>query len=158
MDRWVEIDFDCLPLRTVERLDIPIDASPKYRARCERIKAAIEKHGSFNSYYLHNAHCAYHLANSDQMGLVRFRFEGTVLTDKEDQHCHLCDLQVKLASETCEWLNEPIVEWFAQTVPRSVAIEFDRYIEAGDLDKTKARIEKISADNEEAGGFIGMYL
>jgi len=158
MDRWVEIDFDCLPLRTVERLDIPIDASPKYRARCERIKQAIEKHGSHNSYYLHNARCTYHLANSDQVGLVRFRFEGTVLTDEEDQHCHLCDLQVKLTGETCEWLNEPIVEWFAQTVPRSVAIEFDRYIEAGDLDKTKARIEQISSASDEAGGFIGMYL
>ena len=29
MDRWVEISFDCLPLRSVGRLDIPMDASPK---------------------------------------------------------------------------------------------------------------------------------
>jgi hypothetical protein len=29
--RYVEIVFDCLPLRSVGRLDIPIDASPKYR-------------------------------------------------------------------------------------------------------------------------------
>ena len=43
MQRWVEVSFDCLPLRSIARLDIPIDASPKYRARCERIKAAMEE-------------------------------------------------------------------------------------------------------------------
>ncbi len=32
MNRWVEITFDCLPLRTITRFDIPLDASPKYRA------------------------------------------------------------------------------------------------------------------------------
>ena len=37
MNRWVEIAFDCLPLRTITRLDIPIDASPAYQQRCERI-------------------------------------------------------------------------------------------------------------------------
>ena len=158
MDRWVDISFDCLPLRTVDRLDVPIDASPKYRARCERIKAAFEKHGALNSYYLYNARCIYHLANSDQLGLVRFRFEGTVLTDEEDRTCRGCDLAVKLSGETCEGLTEPIVEWFSQSVPRSVAVEFDRYIEAGDLEKAKERVEKIRAASEDAGGFVGMYL
>ena len=43
MDQWVEIRFDCLPLRSVTRLDIPLDASPKYQAFCHRVKAAIEK-------------------------------------------------------------------------------------------------------------------
>ena len=55
MDRWVEISFDCLPLRGIGRLDIPMDASPKYQQRCERIKDAMERHGSFNSYFLYNA-------------------------------------------------------------------------------------------------------
>ena len=32
MQRYVEIVFDCLPLRSISRLDIPIDASPRYRA------------------------------------------------------------------------------------------------------------------------------
>ena len=40
MNRWVEIAFDCLPLRSVGRLDIPIDASPKYRERCEQMRRA----------------------------------------------------------------------------------------------------------------------
>jgi hypothetical protein len=158
MSHWVDIRFDCLPLRSLGRLDIPIDASPKYRALCERVKAALEKHGSHNSYYLHNARCAYHLANSDECGGLEFRFEGTVLTDAEDQHCQRCDLQVELLRETCDWLTEPIVEWFRETVSRSVLVEFDRYIEAGDLEKARQRIEQMQAASDESGGFVGMYL
>ena len=52
MNRWVEIEFDCLPLRSIGRFDIPLDASPVYQAKCERIKQAIDQHGSHNSYYL----------------------------------------------------------------------------------------------------------
>ena len=68
MNRPVDISFDCLPLRSIGRLDIPLDASPKYRARCERIKAAIDKHGSHNAYYLY--HAALHLSP------VKQRFGG----------------------------------------------------------------------------------
>src|SRR5262249_6595021 len=63
LQRYVEITFDCLPLRSISRMDIPIDASPRYRQRCENIKAAIEHHGSHNSYYLYNAQCVFHLTN-----------------------------------------------------------------------------------------------
>ena len=100
MNRWVEISFDCLPLRSVGRLDIPIDASPKYRQRCQRIKDALEKHGSHNTYYLYNALCTYHLVNHEEDGLIRLRFEGTVLTDAEDRVTKSADLEVELASET----------------------------------------------------------
>ncbi len=158
MDRWVEIEFDCLPLRSVGRLDIPIDASPKYRARCESIKDAIEKHGSHNSYYLYNARCAFHVTNSDEGGMIEFRFEGTVLTNDADDHCKSCDLEVGLKSETCSWLTEPIVSWFGETVSHSVMVEFDRYIKAGDLQKTKERVDKIQAASDDAGGYVGMYL
>jgi hypothetical protein len=158
MNRWVDITFDCLPLRTVGRLDIPLDASPKYRALCERVKAAIERHGSHNSYYLHNARCVYHLTNQDDVGMLEFRFEGTVLTDAEDVHTQRSDLEVELVRETCEWLTEPIVHWFSETVHRAVNAEFDRYIEAGDLQQAKERIERIQAASDEAGGFLGMYL
>ena len=41
------------------RMDIPIDASPAYRARCERIKHALETHGSHNTYFLYNAHARF---------------------------------------------------------------------------------------------------
>lgn len=158
MSEWVEIEFDCLPLRTIGRLDIPIDASPKYRARCERIKAAIEAHGSHNTYFLHNARCAFHLTNSDSLGMIEFRFEGTVLTDSEDRETISCDLQVELARETCDWLTEPIVDWFHETVSRAVQVEFDRYIAAGDLEQAHERVQKIQAASDEQGGYLGMYL
>ncbi|MGD9645343.1 MAG: hypothetical protein AB7U73_06495, partial [Pirellulales bacterium] len=80
MPRYVDIEFDCLPLRSVGRLDIPLDASPAYRARCERIKHAIETHGSHNTYFLYNANCKFHLTNDPALGMLEFRFEGTALT------------------------------------------------------------------------------
>ena len=66
MSRWVDITFDCLPLRTITRMDIPLDASPKYQALCQRIQQAIERHGSHNSYYLYNAKCAFHVTNDSK--------------------------------------------------------------------------------------------
>lgn len=158
MDRWVEITFDCLPLRSVGRLDIPIDASPKYRQRCAKIKASIDKHGSYNTYFVYNARCIYRLVNSPDLGKLEFKFEGTIITDTDDQRCQHCDLEVHLHRETCDWLTEPIAAWFAETVPRSVAAEFDRYIEAGDLEQTRRRIEQIQSASDDSDGFVGMYL
>ena len=158
MSHWVEITFACLPLRSVTRLDIPLDASPKYRAFCERIKAALEQHGSFNTYYLYNAHCQYHLTNREDRGMLEFRFEGTVITDAEDRHAATCDLDVELSRETCDWVSKPIVQWFQETVSHSVSVEFDRYIEAGDLEQAKQRIAKLQAASDAAGGFVGMFL
>lgn len=158
MHQWVEISFDCLPLRSVTRLDVPIDASPKYQAFCQRVKQALEHHGTHNSYYLYNAGCTYHLTNDGQLGLIQFRFDGTVLTDAEDLQCKTCDLQVELERETCDWLTQPVVDWFTETVARSVACEFDRYIQAGDLQKAKQRVEEIQKKCDESGGFVGMYL
>jgi len=158
MNRWVDIAFDCLPLRTIGRLDIPIDASPKYRARCERIQRAIAAHGSFNSYFLYNAQCVFHLTNSDETGMLQFRFEGTALTDERDEKTHRCDLEVELLRETCDWLTEPIVAWFRETVPQAVKVEFDRYIAAGDLRQAIQRVERIQAESDERGGYVGMYL
>ena len=158
MIRWVDITFDCLPLRSITRLDLPMDASPQYRAFCERLKQAIERHGSHNTYYLHNARCTYRLMNDEQRGAIEFRFEGTVLTDQEDQLCKTCDLDVELAAETCDWLTEPVVQWFKDTVKRSVAVEFDRYVRAGDLQKAQESIDRIQQESDESGGFVGMYL
>lgn len=158
MNSNVTITFDCLPLRSIDRMDIPLDASPAFRARCERILAAMEKHGKQNAYYLHSAHCVFRLANSDSIGMIDFSFEGTVLTDDSDQKTRGADLHVELVKETCDWLSENIVEWFQETVSRAVAVEFDRYIAAGDLDKTVARIEKLQSESDAQGGFVGMYL
>jgi hypothetical protein len=150
--------FDCLPLRSISRFDIPLDASPNQRRRCELIKAAADKHGLHNAYYLYNARCVYHLTNDPGVGGLAFCFEGTVLTDSDDLRCRQCDLRVELESETCDWLTEPIAAWFTETVSRSVAVEFDRYIAAGDLERTRERIRRIQAQSDTAGGFVGMYL
>jgi hypothetical protein len=158
MSHPVEISFDCLPLRSVGRLDIPIDASPKYRERCLAIKNAIEKHGSHNTYYLYNASCTFHLTNNQNIGSLEFKFDGTVITDANDMHAQHADLKVELVKETCDWLTAPIVEWFAGTVQHAVAVEFGLYIQAGDLDRTKERIEKLQSEIEKTGGHVGMYL
>lgn len=158
MNRWVEIEFDCLPLRSVTRMDIPMDASPKFRARCEGIKQALESHGSHNSYYLYNARCVFHLLNHPTLGALEFAFEGTVMTDEDDLRTRQSDLVVTLEGETCDWLTEPVKQWFAESVPVAVSVEFDRYIEAGDLERTRQRIARMEEQLDQAGGYMGMYL
>jgi len=156
--RWVEVVFDCLPLRSVPRTDVPIDASPKLAAKMLRIKAAIEKHGTLNSYYLHNATCSFHFTNDPLDGMVQFSFEGVLMTDTRDLEARSADLKVELARETCSWINQTIVDWLNATVPRAVRVEFNRYIAAGDLSQAIRRMEKIQEASDAAGGFVGMYL
>ena len=110
--RWVEIQFDCLPLRSVGRLDVPLDASPVYEQFVLRVKKAMQTHGSHNSYYLHRGSCRFHLTNDSEMGEIAFRFEGTVLTGEKDRKTRSMDLTVELDRETCSWLSEPIVQFF----------------------------------------------
>jgi len=154
----VEISFDCLPLRSVGRLDIPLDASPRFREVCEGIKRAIARHGSHNTYFLHNAECVFHLTNDPNLGTLAFSFQGTVLTDPQDRETIATDLDVSLDSETCDWLTQPVVKWFGETVSKAVQFEFNRYIAAGDLEQTKKRIESLQARADQEGGFLGMYL
>mgnify|MGYP001546118964 FL=1 len=156
--QWVEIEFDCLPLRSVTRLDVPMDASPAYEQFVLRVKEAIEKHGSHNAYYVHRGSCAYHLTNNSEIGTVIFGFEGTVLTGPEDRHTKAVDIQVKLQGETCGWLSEPVVGFLSESVQHALMVEFDRYIEAGDLAKTEERIKAVQAQSDASDGFVGMYL
>lgn len=156
--RWVDIEFDCLPLRSVTRLDIPVDASPAYEQFVLRVKAAIEKHGVHNAYYLSSATCTFHLTNDPNSGTVCYAVEGTVLTDTEDLRTRAADLTVTLHRETCPWLTEPIVDFLAESVRHAVLAEFDRYIEAGDLKRTQERIQKLQSETDASGGFVGMYL
>ncbi len=158
MHRYVDITFDCLPLRSIGRMDIPIDASPKFRARCERIQKALTKHGSLNTYYLYNARCTFHLTNRAEFGVIEFGFEGTVLNDETDTRPMHCDLHVDLTRETCNWLTEPVVHWFTETVSTAVLVEFERYISAGDLKQAIERIERLQSESDRHGGFVGMYL
>lgn len=155
---WVEIKFDCLPLRSVGQVSIPDDASPKLAAKLARIQTAIDTHGTHNSYFLHNASCTFHLTNDPSVGMFEFAFEGALLTDGQDMKARSVELKVELIRETCSWVNQAIVNWLAESVQQAVLVEFDRFILAGDLGKTIERLEALQKANEQSGGFVGMYL
>jgi hypothetical protein len=90
--------------------------------------------------------------------MIEYRLEGTVLTDASDQKTVRTDLAVELVRETCDWLTAVATDWLADGVSKAVQIEFDRYIAAGDLAQTVKRIEKLQAESDERGGYVGMYL
>jgi len=158
MSQAVEITFDCLPLRSVGRFDIPLDLDAEQEAQWKRIHLAAQHHGVHNSYYLYNARCVFHLTNDPDLGMLEYEFEGTVLTDAGDQRTIEADLAVRLEREVCPWLTAPIDAWFAETVRSAVQVEFDRYIAAGDLSKTIERLRRIEAASDAQGGFKGMGL
>ena len=154
----VAIEFECTPLRSVPRLDIPLDASPGYRARLERMQRAVAAHGTRNAYYLTAGSCTFRFTNDPAAGWVRFGFEGTVFTDEADLRTTGSDLEVRLGVETCDWLTQPAVEWLTVSVEHAVEAEFDRYIAAGDLAKARDRLAREQATIDEAGGYLGMNL
>jgi len=156
--QWVEIEFDCLPLRSITRTDVPVDASPVYEQFVLSVKAALEKHGAHNTFYLHHGKCTFRLTNDAASGEVMFKFSGVALTGDRDLKTRSVDLTVELERETCAWLSKPIVEFFAESVRHAVIVEFDRYIQAGDLEKTQERIQAIQDQSDSADGFVGMYL
>ncbi|MFK7737521.1 MAG: hypothetical protein AB8B50_15915 [Pirellulaceae bacterium] len=156
--KWVEVEFDCLPLRSVSRFDVPDDASPKLARKLLRIRDAVEKHGTHNTYFLHNSKCTFRLTNDEAQGMLSYTFDGVLMTDSQDLKSKGCELNIELEKETCAWINQAVVDWFAETVQRTVLVEFDRYIEAGDLGKTLQRMKEAEQAAEESGGFVGMYL
>ena len=154
----VEITFECTPLRSVPRLDIPLDASPGYRRRLERMQRAVGRHGTRNAYYLTAGVCTFRFTNDPASGWVRFAFEGTTLTDDADARTVGSDLEIALETETCDWLTQPAVEWLRLSVKHAVEAEFDRYIAAGDLSRALDRLAREQAAIDAAGGFLGMNL
>lgn len=154
----VAIVFECTPLRSVPRLDIPLDASPRYRARLERMQRAVTAHGTRNAYYLTDGGCTFRFTNDEATGWVRFCFEGTVFTDEADIRATGSDLEVLLDVETCDWLTQPAVAWLTVSVKHAVETEFDRYIAAGDLSKAKERLAREQAQSDATGGYLGMNL
>lgn len=156
--RPVDISFDCMPLRSMARLDPPLDASPGLVAKYDRIKAAIAEHGTFNTYYLHNAVCRFFVTNDPKNGMIAFRFEGVVFTDDTDSRAGHARLRVTLDKETCPWLEQHVVKWFEESVTHAVIVEFNRYIGVGDPEQTKKRIQQMEQALESRGGFVGMHL
>jgi hypothetical protein len=157
MDPLVDIAFDCLPLRCVGRVDVPLDASPAHHARVERLKRAIDTHGIENAYFLYNARCVYRLANSDIDGMLRFSFEGTVRTDRSDAKAQQADLEIELVGETCGGVPALVVQWLCRAVERAVLIEFDRFIAAGRLKERVDELERLT-HLAELTDFAGMNL
>jgi hypothetical protein len=154
----VAITFDCTPLRSVTRLDIPLDASPVYRARLERMQQAVARHGLRNTYYLMNGACTFSFTNDPATGWVRYAFQGTLITDDADLRTIGSDLTIALDKETCDWLTQPVVDWLANSVRRAVEIEFNRFIAAGDLSRALERLAREQAASDAAGGYLGMNL
>lgn len=157
MEPFVEIAFDCLPLRSVNRVDVPLDASPGFRARCERLQQAIDKYGTANAYFLYNSRCVYRLANSDVENMLRFSFEGVVLTDRSDRKSDRADLTVELTAETCGPMSPEVLAWFRQTVERAVLIEFDHFISAGRLAERVSQLGNVDSV-ASVSDFAGMNL
>lgn len=157
MQPYVDIAFDCLPLRSVGRVDVPLDASPAFRARCERLQKAIDTHGTDNAYFLYNTRCVYRLANSDIEGMLRFSFDGTVLTDRSDCKADRADLAIKLEGETCGPLAPDLLEWFERVIQRAVLIEFDHFIAAGQLAERLTQLGQLDSIGDVVD-FAGMNV
>jgi hypothetical protein len=145
MEPLVDIAFDCLPLRSVVRIDVPLDASRPFRARCQQLQRAIEAHGSENAYFLYNTRCVLRMANSDVINMVRFSFDGTVITDRSDRKAERADLTVRLTAETCGGLPADVLAWFRRVVEQAVLIEFDRFIAAGARDARISQLSKVAS-------------
>ncbi|NQW46988.1 MAG: hypothetical protein HQ464_04370 [Planctomycetes bacterium] len=154
----VAITFDCTPLRTVQPLNMPSEASPAYRARLERVRQAVDRHGTRNTYYLTNGSCTFQLTNDPTVGWVRFSVEGTLITDEADTRTVGSDLTITLDKETCEWLTQPAVQWLMLSARHALEVEFDRYIAAGDLARAQERLAREQAASDASGGFLGMNL
>lgn len=155
MEPVVEISFACLPLRSVGRLDVPLDASPVYRARYENLVAAVDQYDLERTYFLYDAHCVFRLANSEVENILRFEFEGIVRTDASDLLTESAELRVTLASETCGGVPEAIFEWFKGRIEKAVIVEFDRFIAAGQLEDRAAKLGQVERLSDVAG-FSGM--
>jgi hypothetical protein len=158
MIRWVDITFQCLPLRSIGCFAPPVDATDELAATYAKLRAAVQKHGLHNTYYLHAGKCVFHLTNHEQIGVLEFHFAGTILTDAEDMHTLRSDMEVELTGESCDWLVKAVVEWFTETVREAVKIEFDRFIAAGDLRKTIERLKALQEASNAQGGFLGAWL
>ena len=158
MTQNVEISFACIPLRSVGRFDPPLDATEQQRSLWVQLHRALNTHGAHNAFFLCNGRCVFHFANHPTLAMVHFAFQGTVLTDAEDRKTIGSDMQIELESETCPWLTAEAVAWLKETVERAVRIEFDRYIAAGDLQRTIDRLQQLEVETEAKGGYLGMGL
>lgn len=117
----------------------------------------MDAHHAQNAYFLYNTRCVFRLANSDVENMLRFTFEGTVLTDHSDVQAREADLNIELAAETCGGLPPEVLVWFRSVVKRTVLIEFDRFITAGQLAQHVTKIGTVESI-DQLPSFSGMNV
>ena len=86
--------------------------------------------------------------------MLRFSFDGTVLTDRSDCKAVRADLAIELVAETCGTVPPDVLAWFRGVVRRAVLIEFDHFIAAGSLASRMSAlgsVESIAALSSFAG-------
>ena len=89
--------------------------------------------------------------------MLRFSFEGTVLTDRSDAKADRADLAVELQAQTCGTMPPDVVAWFRDVIKKAVLIEFDHFIAAGRLAQ---RVNDLGTVDSVADltGFAGMNV
>jgi hypothetical protein len=90
--------------------------------------------------------------------MIAFKFEGVLFTDPSDSKAIRCVLTVELDQENVPWLEQHVVKWFQESVSNAVIEEFNQFIQAGDSEKTKQRLEQLDKTLAESGGYLGMGL
>ena len=89
--------------------------------------------------------------------MLRFSFDGTVLTDRSDCKADRADLNVVLTAETCGGVPPAALDWLRGIIKRAVLIEFDRFIADGQL---AARVKQLGSVDSitDVAGFAGMNV
>ena len=64
----------------------------RFALGAERLQRAIDAHDNQYAYFLYNTTCTYRLANSEIVNMLRFTFDGTLLTDRSDCKAEQADL------------------------------------------------------------------
>jgi hypothetical protein len=153
----VLIQFDCYPFRSATRLDIPMDAPEEFQELCRRFVMALRQHGTSHTYYLHSATVEFRLSNGPG-ARVKFAFEGTAWTDAEDRKTTRLDIATRLLESDFGPLEAEVERFFVEAVEQAVTAEFDRYIEAGELEKSVQRAKAAMLQSEQSGGYMGMGI
>ena len=158
MSDAVTIVFECLPFRLVGHAGMPLDASDEQQALWRRFRAAMAKHGTANTYFLYNADCTFRLSNAEGNS-VRFIFEATVRTDEKDSHPVHIDIACRLAeTEFPKPFAPAALDFFREALRRAVLVEFQLFINAGNLKRALAEREHILQEWDRNRGFVGMDI
>lgn len=134
-----------------------MDAPEEFQELCRRFVVALRKHGTAHTYYLHTATAEFRLSNGPDAS-VKFAFEGTAWTDSDDRKTTRLEIDTELIASDFDPFDPAVEQFFSQAVHRAVMAEFDRYIEAGELQKAVQRAKEAMLQSELSGGYMGMGI